>query len=208
MPERGVLFDVDGTLLDVLANLRRVWDSWADRHGLDRDAVYACATRTIPRETFARVAPDRDPRDCLAALHELEDADARDGYYQAFDGALELLRDLPSDAWAVVTSNYAHRVRIRFGRLGLPEPPVLIDAEAVTRGKPDPEGYLTAANRLGVAPEHCLVCEDGESGIRAGITAGMTVWAVNAGATSTLAHRRYPTLARAVPHIQRWLRDA
>src|ERR1700754_970727 len=121
----AVLFHVDGTLLDVLANQRRVWDLWEDRHGLDRDAVYACVTRTTPRETFASVAPDRKPRECLAVLHELEDEDARHGSYCAFAGARRLLRDLPPDAWAVVTSNYAHRVAIRFGRLGLPQPSVL-----------------------------------------------------------------------------------
>jgi sugar-phosphatase len=203
---RAVLFDVDGTLLDVLANLRGVWQEWAERFALDGDAVYACALRTTPRETFAQVAPDRDPDECLAVLHELEDHDARVGSYAAFAGARELLRRLPPDGWAVVTSNYAHRVAIRFQRLGLPRPAVVIDAEAVARGKPDPEGYIAAAEQLGVAPERCLVCEDGEAGIRAGVAAGMTVWAVNAGATSPLAHRCYPTLDQATADIHSWLR--
>jgi hypothetical protein len=130
---RAVLFDVDGTLLDVLANQRRVWEVWADRFALDGDVVSACALRTTPRQTFAQVAPDRDPDECLAVLHELEDQDARAGSYAAFAGARKLLRRLPPDAWAVVTSNYAHRVAMRFERLGLPRPRVVIDAEAAVR---------------------------------------------------------------------------
>jgi hypothetical protein len=104
---RAVLFDVDGTLLDVLANQRGVWHAWADRYGLGRGRVYECAIRTVPRETFAIVAPDRDPDQCPATLHELEDEDARAGTYAAFAGARELLWGLLVGAWGVVTSNYA-----------------------------------------------------------------------------------------------------
>ncbi|MFE2252953.1 HAD hydrolase-like protein, partial [Streptomyces lavendulae] len=109
-----VLFDVDGTLIDALDNQRRVWRTWARRHGLDPDEVHRVALRTRPVETFAQVAPDRDPGECLAALHELEDEDVRSGAYTAFDGAAELLSRLPSASWALVTSNYEHRVRGRF----------------------------------------------------------------------------------------------
>lgn len=86
-----VLFDVDGTLIDAVSNQRRVWETWAERYGLDADEVYRVALRTRPMETFAQVAADRDPRECLAALHELEDDDVRSGVYAAFDGASELL---------------------------------------------------------------------------------------------------------------------
>ena len=159
----------------------------------------------MPLETFAEVAPEQNPANCLAVLHELEDEDARAGEYRAFAGAQALLRDLPRDSWAVVTSNYAHRVKIRFGRLGLALPQVLVDATSVQRGKPDPQGYVAAAQRLGVAPVECLVVEDSSAGVQAGLSAGMTVWAVNAGATSSAAHRRYGTLQAAVPDISAWI---
>jgi sugar-phosphatase len=149
---RGLLCDVDGTLLDVLANLRRVWDAWSHRYGLDPDAVYGEALRTRPLETFAIVAPTADPLECLAALHELEDEDAREGDYTAFAGAHELLTSVAPTDWALVTSNYEHRVGIRFSRVGLPLPTVIVDAASVAQGKPDPEGFLSAAAALGIRP--------------------------------------------------------
>ncbi|MEU0936917.1 HAD family hydrolase, partial [Embleya sp. NPDC005971] len=152
-----VLFDVDGTLIDAVANQRQVWEAWAARYGLDPVAVYQVALRTRPLETFAAVAPEHDARECLAALHELEDEDVRSGVYAAFDGASELLPRLPSGCWALVTSNYEHRVRGRFARTGLPVPGVLVDAAAVAEGKPSPVPYLLAAERLGAKPEDCLV---------------------------------------------------
>ncbi|MFB0629516.1 HAD family hydrolase [Streptomyces sp. AB3(2024)] len=196
-----VLFDVDGTLIDALDNQRRVWRTWAERHGLDPDEVHRVALRTRPVETFAQVAPDRDPRACLAALHELEDEDVRSGAYTAFDGAAELLSRLPSGSWALVTSNYEHRVRGRFARTGLPVPALIVDAAAVEEGKPSPAPYLGAAARLGADPGDCLVVEDAQSGVLSGLRAGMTVWGVNTPAAVEGAHRHYPTLREAVPDI-------
>ncbi|MBT2448334.1 HAD-IA family hydrolase [Streptomyces sp. ISL-43] len=200
-PARYVLFDVDGTLVDAVANQRRVWATWAARYGLDPDAVYEVALRTRPMETFAAVAPDQDPHACLAALHELEDEDVRSGVYGAFDGAAELLTALPPGSWGLVTSNYEHRVRGRFERTGLPVPPVLVDAAAVTEGKPSPVPYLRGAALLGADPAHCLVIEDAPSGIRSGLAAGMTVWTVNTPAPHPEAHRHFPTLREAAPEI-------
>ncbi|MBW5423513.1 HAD-IA family hydrolase [Streptomyces sp. BG9H] len=160
-----VLFDVDGTLIDAVGNQRRVWATWAERYGLDAEEVYQVALRTRPEATFAQVAADRDPGECLATLHELEDEDVRSGVYAAFDGASELLRSLPPGSWALVTSNYEHRVRGRFLRTGLPVPGVIVDAAAVEEGKPSPVPYLRAAERLGADPTDCLVIEDAPSGV-------------------------------------------
>ncbi|MFE9634574.1 HAD family hydrolase [Streptomyces sp. NPDC006463] len=196
-----VLFDVDGTLIDAVDNQRRVWRTWAERYGLDPDEVYQVALRTRPVETFAQVAADRDPRECLAALHELEDEDVRSGVYAAFDGAAELLTALPPGRWALVTSNYEHRVRGRFDRTGLPVPEVLVDAAAVEEGKPSPVPYLHAAARLGAEPKDCLVVEDAPSGVRSGLSAGMTVWGVNAPVAVDGVHRHFGSLREAVRDI-------
>ncbi|MFE5484960.1 HAD family hydrolase [Streptomyces sp. NPDC056527] len=200
MTRKFILFDVDGTLMDAVANQRRVWHTWAARHGLDGEEVYAVALRTRPVETFAAVAPDLDPEACLATLHALEDEDVRSGEYSAFAGAAELLGALPSGSWALVTSNYEHRVRGRFARTGLPLPGLVVDAASVTEGKPSPAPYLLAAEKLGASPADCLVIEDAPSGVRSGVAAGMTVWTVNAPSGSG-GHRHFPTLSEAAPEI-------
>ncbi|MFF1337438.1 HAD family hydrolase [Streptomyces sp. NPDC058290] len=207
-PVPYVLFDVDGTLIDAVANQRRVWEAWAARHGLDPAAVHRVALRTRPLETFAEVAPDQDPQACLAALHELEDEDVRSGVYGAFDGAVELLAGLPAGRWALVTSNYEHRVRGRFARTGLPVPDVVVDAASVAEGKPSPVPYLLAAERLGAAPQDCLVIEDAPSGVESGLRAGMTVWGVNTPTRVDGVHRHFTSLYEAVPAILAFSRGA
>jgi mannitol-1-/sugar-/sorbitol-6-phosphatase len=205
---RAVLLDVDGTLLDTLPSLRRVWASWALEHNLDVELVWQTALVTCPLETFATVAPELDSARCLEALHAIEDEDARNGDYAAFEGAIELLSALRSDSWAIVTGNYAHRVRIRFERLGLPLPRVIVDAGTTSRGKPHPEGYMLAVSALGCRPEECLALEDGKAGITAARRAGLTVWAVNAnsdGAGVEGAHRAYPTLELATEDVISWV---
>lgn len=88
-------------------------------------------------------------------------------------GAARLVRLLDEQAlpWAVVTSADRRLARARLGAAGI-DPPVLVTAEDVTAGKPDPEGYLAAARALGVPPAHCLVVEDSEPGLLAGRAAG------------------------------------
>lgn len=199
-----MLFDVDGTLIDALENQRRVWETWAATYGLDSAEVYAVALRTRPMDTFAIVAPDRNPQKCLDLLHELENEDVRSGTYTSFDGAAEILHGLPSGSWALVTSNYEHRVRSRFARTGLPVPELIVDAAAAVRGKPSPDPYLFAAGRLGARPEVCLVIEDSPSGVQAGVSAGMTVWSVNSPGPVPGAHRHFVSLRDASSAILSW----
>jgi beta-phosphoglucomutase-like phosphatase (HAD superfamily) len=76
---------------------------------------------------------------------------------------------------AVATGASPRSVRQFLEGLGLTDHfPVVVTADDVSRGKPDPEVYLTAADRLGVAPESCLVFEDSLAGISAALAAGMS----------------------------------
>lgn len=110
-------------------------------------------------------------------------------------------RVIRAGLWALVTSNYEHRVRGRFERTGLPVPGVVVDAASVTEGKPSPVPYLLAAEKLGADPADCLVIEDAPSGVASGLAAGMTVWTVNTEAPHPGAHRHFRTLAEAAPHL-------
>jgi len=157
-------------------------------------------THTADRNLRDRCSAPR-PGTLLQLLHQLEDQDAATGSYTAFDGAATLLSRLHNQPWALVNSNYAHRVRIRLARTHLPEPPLIIDAEAVSHGKPDPQGYLLAARALNVDPKGCLVIEDSPSGVAAARAAGATVWAVNTATPMPGADRTYPTLKDAVSDV-------
>jgi sugar-phosphatase len=97
-----------------------------------------------------------------------------EGVYE-IPGARELLESLPSDRWAVVTSGIRAVAEFRIRYTKLPTPWVMICADDISRGKPDPEGYLAAANRLGMAAEDCVVIEDAPAGIEAAHNAGMRV---------------------------------
>lgn len=198
---RAVLLDVDGTLIDAIAGQRRIWSEWATRFGLDPASVYEVALRTRPMDTAAEVLPGHDAAAAVALFDVLEDADAAYGEVLAIDGAEGLLTALAGHRWALVTSNAERRVARRFARLRLPLPAVIVDNAATTAGKPAPDVYLLAAERLGVPPCDCLVIEDSPSGVAAGLAAGMTVWCVNRAQPVPGVHRQFPTLAEALGEI-------
>ena len=93
-------------------------------------------------------------------------------------GALEAVRAVASAPYAVVTSCPVRVARRLLQMAGLPEPPVLVTAEDVEHGKPAPDCYLLAAQRLGIRAERCLVLEDTAHGVAAARAAGMDVIAV------------------------------
>lgn len=149
---------------------------WAEKHGLDRDVVIQIShgRRTIDsiREAAPHVNADEEAKEI-----EAEELIARDGIV-AVPGAQRLLSRLKPHQWAVVTSASSALAAVRMACAGLPVPEVLISGDDVSKGKPDPEGYLKAANRLGVPPERCIVVEDSLAGILAGRHAGMHVLAI------------------------------
>ncbi len=167
----AILFDLDGVLVDSIAGVELVWRDWATAHGFDADAVVAVVHGRRAADTVAAVAPHLDVATELAALTAREASDTRG--IQPIDGAAAFVSALPPQAWAVVTSGMRAAATFRLGVGGVPVPKVLVSAEDVERGKPDPSCYLLGAQRLGVAPSECLVIEDAPAGLAAAKAAGM-----------------------------------
>lgn len=167
----AVLFDLDGVLVDSATRVESTWRRWAIQHQLDPSEVIDAAHGRRTLETVQIVAPDLVARDEVAAL-EAAESSTTDGVFEV-PGARELLESLPPMAWAIVTSGVRAVATLRIRHTRLPTPPVLVCAEDIALGKPDPEGYLTAAKLLGVPASACVVVEDTPPGLEAARAAGM-----------------------------------
>jgi sugar-phosphatase len=170
---QAFLFDLDGVLVDSQAVVERTWRRWAQRHDLDPDTLIQTAHGRRTRDTVAAVTPDVAIDREVAWLDAAELADV-DGL-RVVPGAKQLLSLLPRHRWAVVTSCGGALARLRLTAVGLPLPGVLVVSEDVKHGKPAPDGYRLAADRLRVDAAACVVFEDAPAGVAAGRAAGARV---------------------------------
>jgi sugar-phosphatase len=182
----SVLFDLDGVLIDSSTCITRHWRWWAQKHGLNLAAIMGVAHGMRTVETMRLVAPHLDV-EAEAARFTAREVAETDGVVQ-IEGAFELLTMLPADAWAVVTSAGLDLARSRMQRAGLPFPHLFVTSDDVKRGKPAPEPYLVAAERMGMQVAQCVAVEDSPAGIEAAHAAGMQVIAI----TTTHARDELP----------------
>lgn len=174
---RALLFDMDGTLVNSIAAVERTWRGWAARHGLDPRPILAVAHGRRAVETVRRFAPPGLDVEAEAAHLAVVEREQTDGI-AAVAGAAALLDALPAGRWALVTSADRALATTRMRLAGLPMPGVVVTAEDVAAGKPDPEGYRAAAAQLGCDASDCIVFEDAEAGLAAGRASGARVVAV------------------------------
>lgn len=177
----ALIFDLDGVLVDSQRVIQRYWRRWAARNGLDADEILRLAQGMRTVDTIRLVAPHLDAEAETAVLAGGEALDMNGVLPVA--GAQELLQSIPPERWGVATSGSLRTASARLQHTGLPMPRVLVTADDVVQGKPDPQVYLEAARRLGASPEDCLVVEDAPAGIQAARAAGMRVVAVASGFT-------------------------
>lgn len=168
---RAVLFDCDGVLVDSDASVTAAWSRWAREQALVVDEVLAVVHGRRSADTVASFVPPQQREAALALIDGYELAAAADVH--AMPGAAQLLDAMAAGCWAVVTSGRRELALARLAAAGLPIPGVVITADDVRRGKPDPEGYLAAAGGLGVAAGEAIVVEDSPEGIQAGRAAGV-----------------------------------
>lgn len=178
------LFDMDGTILNSIAAAERVWSAWAHRHGVDVETFLPTIHGRRARETIGQLnIAGMDVAAEAIALAEAEIDDVEG--VVSIAGAEAFLTALPSDRWAIVTSAPRRLALRRLEAAGLPVPALMISGEDVAHGKPAPDCFLLAAERLGQQPKDCLVFEDAPAGIQAAEAAGARVIVV----TAAHAHR-------------------
>ncbi len=181
---RAVLFDNDGTLVDSMPAAMRAWTKWVGEHDIPLSALEGIAGMPAAA-IIAQIAPHLDPAAALARITELEMADT-DGVV-ALPGGIEAVR-ATYGCCAIVTSATAGLAAARIAAAGIPTPTRLVTADDITRGKPDPQPFLIAAQQLGVDPQQCLVVEDAPSGITSGRAAGCATLGLTTSTPASALH--------------------
>ena len=184
MPEiscAGLLFDLDGVLIDSTPAVARVWTKWAVARGFDPEETVRRAHGRPSIATIRDLLPNADAakENEVVLRGEIEDTAG----VVSLPGVSDLLKSLPLDRWALVTSCARPLAEVRLQTAGLPIPDKMVTSDDVRVGKPDPEPYLKGAALLGVPASKCTVFEDAPAGIRSGKSAGALVIALRSTAS-------------------------
>ena len=176
LPFRAIIFDLDSVLVDSAEVVENYWQQWAIKHQLDPERVIKTAHGRRTVDTITELLPHANAQKEAKKIAR-EEGTQTNGL-KIIEGAKQLLESLPEDSWAVATSGTKSTALTRLNFAGLPIPKVLITAEDVDAGKPDPQVYTLAAKRLKVDSSKCIVVEDTPAGIEAARRAGMIPVAV------------------------------
>jgi sugar-phosphatase len=174
----GVLIDMDGTLVDSTAAITRQWWTFLDWYGLPPTAFPHPLHGKRAEDHVRALVPPELVDEALQRFLRQELADVEG--ITAVPGAQELVEQLGAAAlpWGLVTSGTLPVVRLRLAAAGIAAPAVMVTAEDVVHGKPDPEPYLIGRRLLGV-PGPLLALEDAPPGIDSAAGAGCQVVAVS-----------------------------
>jgi HAD superfamily hydrolase (TIGR01509 family) len=193
---QAVIFDCDGTLVDSEPLARIAWERSLAPYGYAIDDAEYAGLIGLPYPKVHGFFADRIP--ALAGPDPFWDAysgalfELIDTALEPFDDALETVRELRARDVAVAVASSSPRARLNrtLARAGLADAfAVTVAGDEVARGKPAPDMFLAAAERLGIAPAHCAVIEDSAPGVAAGLAAGMrTVGVARDGARLDGAH--------------------
>lgn len=176
---KAVLWDLDGVLVDTASFHFQAWQELSQSLGksfadADFRRTFGLRNDAILRDILGELEPAEAER--LARKKEELYREKIGGRVTAIPGAVGLLRRLQQrgSKMAIVSSTPRENVRVVLHSLGLEGLfDVVVAEEDAPRGKPDPQGFLLAAEKLGVAARECVVIEDAPGGVEAAKRAGM-----------------------------------
>ena len=165
----AVIFDFDGTLADSHASMMRAYRIFAEEYGIDFEE--AKRYTGMPTEAVARILLPADVAPAAGLrIDELESSNTEG--VVPLPGAVAALDAVPQERLAIATSCTDRLITARMAAAGLPLPDVTVTRDMVVNGKPAPDSFLLAAERLGVDPARCVVLEDAPAGVRGAREAG------------------------------------
>ena len=199
---RAVLWDMDGTLVDSAEYHWRAWTATLQAEGIA--ITHDQFLETFGRRNDSILTGWLGPRATAGSIQRVGD-DKEERYRQLvragglapLPGAAEWVKRLCGEGWLEAIASSAPRANLEtvLEVIGLDRCfGAIVSAEDVQRGKPDPQVFLAAAEKLGVPPPRCIVVEDAEAGVEAGRRAGMKTIGVN-GRVALLADIVAPSLA-------------
>ena len=172
----AILFDLDGTLVDSAGSVERSWKQLAEKIGRPWPEVQPHIHGVPVAQVMALLEPDMAAERVEELRLFMVESESTDTVgVVAQPGAADLLATLPPDRVAIVTSGGVRLASSRIAAAGLPTPAVVVTADDVSVGKPDPAPYLKGAALLGFPPDRCLVVEDAPAGVISAKAAGCPV---------------------------------
>ncbi|MDE6343205.1 MAG: HAD family phosphatase [Muribaculaceae bacterium] len=172
---KAALFDLDGVLIDTEGTYTEFWNEIAKQYGKVPTFAYDIKGTTLTDILTTHFPDPETQKKLIAQIYEFE----ANMQYRLFPGAAEFLHELKRRGvrCAIVTSSDKKKM----ASLALQQPSLaagmdaVVIADDVQRSKPDPQGYLLAAKRLGICPDDCVVFEDSLQGLEAGRRSGAFV---------------------------------
>ena len=188
MTIRGVIFDLDGVLVSTDELHYRAWKELADAEGIPFDREINHRLRGVSRMESLRVILERAPKSYDDAAQAAMAARKNERYRQLLEdlsaddllpGASEMLEGLRARGVRTAVASASRNAPLILEKLRLTSRlDAWADGNDAARSKPDPEVFLIAARRLGLAPGDCVVIEDAAAGVEAAHSAGMACVAV------------------------------
>lgn len=183
----GLLFDLDGTLINSSAPIKRAWMSTSIEAGIPLERLVGF--HGIPAgQTMKTLLSDRTDKEIqhwtdVITQREVEDTEG----VVVNPGAHELFEVLAQAGvpWTIVTSCTRELAMARLSAVNLPIPENLVTADQVSQGKPHPEPFLLGAERLALPSANCYAVEDSIAGLTSARAAGCITIALLLGETDT-----------------------
>lgn len=200
---QALLVDLDGTLLDTTEAVEASWRKIAAELGVAFDRFRPFMHGVPANQVLDAVLPELSPRDrSRAADAVLADQTEGDAPVRWMPGARELVASLEGLRWAVVTSGTRRLATASMAKAGMPLPPLMVTADDVGIGKPNPAPFLRALNLLKLPADYGVALEDSPAGVTSAAQAHLRTIAVAGTYPAAALRGAYLVLDR-LPSISR-----